>query len=60
MTTNDPTLGGLLGPLPACPLDACKVCPGCAHGGTKPCAGTVRCPSTGEVSRCRFAPADAS
>jgi hypothetical protein len=40
----------------ACPLDACKVCTGCAHQGARPCAGTVRCPTTGEVSTCRYAP----
>jgi hypothetical protein len=60
MTVDDPTLGGLLGPVPACPHEACKVCTGCAHAGSRPCAGTVRCPTTGAVSRCRYAPEETS
>lgn len=42
--------------LALCTLTACKVCTGCAHGGSRPCAGTVRCPTTGAVSRCQHAP----
>jgi hypothetical protein len=38
---------------PPCPLAACKVCTACAHN-SNPCSGTVRCPTTGQVSTCRY------